>query len=464
MNPDTFAEQLGVMQIIDEMHARALKIDELLNLPKLKADLTERLLAYYARQEQPVSKDVIEAGVQRYFDGRLRLRPAKFSRVTFLLIRVWITREQWARPAGKWVGATALVMFLLLGAAGGVGALRTRVALAELEAVTQKVVRGRFALAQHFKAAYDRQAAAEPKYASTVAARRRVDDAFQQMELALRDVPSERPADLAEIQRAIAVGSAAVDRATQVADVLNRGLSAWERLNEADATLVRLEQAGDYQAMYRDFLTVEEAVDAARDALREGLDTAHVAVNAAANAVTAARALAPVKTRLTEMDAAFAKLGLTTGDMAQISAIKSQFAAALRRADAASVKEHLASLEVLLRVASSDLSLQIVSRAGERSGVERKYGPTGGKATYLVVEAIDPLGAVVPLRIESSETGKTKTARTFAVRVPREEYERVRKEKSEAGHVRDRLVGNKPIGRLAFAYVRPVLAERITEW
>jgi len=138
-------------------------------------------------------------------------------------------------------------------------------------------------------------------------------------------------------------------------------------------------------------------------------------------------------------------------------------AVAGERYDAANaVLEDLQSLDSELRLS---FEVRIVSRPGEYSAVWRipEVNP-GARNFYLVVEAIDERGEVVPRRITSEEDGSVRVVRRWGLRVDEATYEAVAADKTDDGIIQDNLVGTKKSGRLGIDYAVPTTGATISEW
>lgn len=111
------------------------------------------------------------------------------------------------------------------------------------------------------------------------------------------------------------------------------------------------------------------------------------------------------------------------------------------------------------------LNLRIVDRSGIKTGVWRSQDSGRTKLYYIVVEALDPAGKVVPMAIKNVETGLTDTVNYWGVRVPEAVYNRVGKDKSSDGIVDDVDAGSKPAGTLDFKWaLQTVNNHMITRW
>ncbi|MEL6225718.1 MAG: DUF6384 family protein [Pseudomonadota bacterium] len=122
-------------------------------------------------------------------------------------------------------------------------------------------------------------------------------------------------------------------------------------------------------------------------------------------------------------------------------------------------------LDALLGDLRAEYQIRVVSRQGELSGLWRI--PEANPETYnfyLVVEAINVQGEVVPQMIPNEETSRRERVATWAVRVPREVLVAVEKDKSDDGILQNAIVGRKTRGTLDRDWSIPVAGGFITRW
>lgn len=123
------------------------------------------------------------------------------------------------------------------------------------------------------------------------------------------------------------------------------------------------------------------------------------------------------------------------------------------------------TLEYLLRLAQTPLTLRIIDRKGESSGVEKTYPGAHRGIYYLIAEAIDGSGMHFPLLVSDRNSGISKTVTRFGVRVPDDEFERIKNDKLEDGRISDTTLGEKPLGQISFSYrLNADGNDVITEW
>jgi len=133
--------------------------------------------------------------------------------------------------------------------------------------------------------------------------------------------------------------------------------------------------------------------------------------------------------------------------------------------DYASANDQKAQLERLLGQLQLTYDLRIVSRPNELSGVWRVPDVnTNARNYYLIVEAIDSGGNRLRLPIESEEDGKTRSVRTWGLRVNEREFQAISADKRDDGIIQNGLIGRKVQGKLEPDYQIATSGKRITDW
>lgn len=114
---------------------------------------------------------------------------------------------------------------------------------------------------------------------------------------------------------------------------------------------------------------------------------------------------------------------------------------------------------------SQDLTIRIVSGAGENSGVFRTHADNPGvRNYYLVVEAVDSRGRAQPVEIVSEEDRQRAWADRWAVRVPERVFNDVAADKQDDQIIQNAVVGEKPRGALNPQYSIETPGGSILEW
>ncbi len=148
----------------------------------------------------------------------------------------------------------------------------------------------------------------------------------------------------------------------------------------------------------------------------------------------------------------------------QADAMLAEGQAAIDRGNADAARTAVAGLDRLAAQLRQEYVLRIAARPQDQTGFYREHPRFGGRAYYIVVNAVDRAGNPVEVPIRNDETNETDTVSRFAVRVPRETFESVRDDKARNGIVQNARMAEKRRGVLEPEFLMPVLAGRITRW
>ena len=137
----------------------------------------------------------------------------------------------------------------------------------------------------------------------------------------------------------------------------------------------------------------------------------------------------------------------------------------LATGDTEQAKSALDSLNELSSQLDQTYKLIIVSRAGESSGIWRI--PDRNKKAmnfYIIVEAIDAKGKLVPQYITSEEDGKTKKVSQWGIRVDEQTFNRIRADKQDDGIIQKNVFGSKKRHFITPNYNYPTTGASIYKW
>jgi hypothetical protein len=137
---------------------------------------------------------------------------------------------------------------------------------------------------------------------------------------------------------------------------------------------------------------------------------------------------------------------------------------ALARGNAPAARAALGSLDDLSNTLRQEYTLRIAGRPGDQTGFYRENPAFQGRAYFVTVNAIDRSAKPVKLPIRNDETNQVDTVSQFAVRVPPETFEAVKRDKSRNGIVQNAELAEKRRGYIDPNYLMPVLPGRITRW
>ena len=134
-----------------------------------------------------------------------------------------------------------------------------------------------------------------------------------------------------------------------------------------------------------------------------------------------------------------------------------------RNADGAN--SAIAALNSLATDLQQELTLRVVSRPGEMSGVFRTHDDNSSiKNYYLIVEAVDARGNPQALQITSEEDQATRRVEKWGVRVTEGEFNRIAADKQDDQIIQNAVIGQKPRGTLDFEYSIDTAGGAILDW
>ncbi|MGA8135514.1 MAG: DUF6384 family protein [Pseudomonas gingeri] len=409
-NVVSLTEQMGAMALIDEMRFSQAELQKQLDLPKHRLRVAEQIREFYRAKGIEVEDALVEEGVRNFFANRLTYQTsAPISPLARLLAWAYITRGRWLVPA---VGILGVGLWLLL--------MGPTFGRASVSAAQGKVDEARELVVSHAG-----QREQLEKRVSTLRG-----------DTLVANLPSAR--QIFEQTGPVLERARAVERITLPAQVTEQSYKEDSKL--AYAAVKRLKKdSADMKALTSQL----DALSAQTDAIRPSL------------------------TQLQDAQEQVRKMGLSKADAEQFQPLFAKVDQAVKGMDTTAAEQGLKEIEQLRAVAEAPLTLEVVSRAGEKSMVERNFDPTGGKSWYLLAEALDASGNVIPLPITSVETGERRYASIFGVRVNQATYQAAKNDKLADGLVDDRLMGKKAANSLSFAFVKgPVKTkpDYILEW
>lgn len=131
------------------------------------------------------------------------------------------------------------------------------------------------------------------------------------------------------------------------------------------------------------------------------------------------------------------------------------------------------ALRALWQYVGMDLTIRVVDGKGKTSAVNGrcKIAPgqpgvcvDGPKRAYVILEAVDASGRVVPREVLDREIQVSKVVESWGQEISAETYEEIKKSKVSNGFVEKREFGHKAAGDYALTYDRSVLNGTITSW
>lgn len=462
MSGVSLSEQMGAMALIDELRHSQTEIQKHLDLPKHRKAVAERIREFYKAQGVEVEDALVEQGVRNYFATRLTYDAPTLRWWERRLTRLYIDRRQWLKGTLIWA---PIILWSLYAwsqvitshveqrryTQADLISMRSQLDSRSQQLYTQRERLGRL----HEQATSDRVPAADRMLEK---ARELLEKAQKLTLISLPEkaVPEDQRS-FADSNKVFAARNSLKD-VTNAMDALQVQLDDVLRVLLGNQKLNALVGRTSYSPISKAVPEVLTEAAKARSALDQadtvGVATALAAVDRLERLIDQNSLSPTYLAALESARGAVGKMGLNPADAAQFEPLFTSVDRAINAQDASAATRSLKDIDQLLTFAKTPLKLNVVSRAGEKSMIERNYDPTGGKSWYLLTEATDAAGNVVQVPITSRETGEKRYAKVFGVRVSEATYQEVKKDKLADGHVDNRSMGSKDANALGLKFVK----------
>lgn len=455
MGEITLSEQMGAMGVVDELRHRQLLVQDLLNLPERRAEVVRRLSEYYQSKNIDVSSDVLGKGVKEYFSKRLVFDEPKLGLLARACAALAITRGIWVPKAAMSGVLGALIVCLGI---YGFNVHKEAVVDGIVDSVktleyngaglSREIMNLKGEIAQLGKLVTNDSLAAANRLLLQASAT--VAEAAQ-----LNVVEPLKHASYEsrhESQARIDAQTARLDKAFDLVNSAKEDTASAQTLLTIAADLASTIDSKNYRAMKGSYPALPKSVaDAerliAQARTEDDVQAAKKAVTGISRLLSESARAKATEAHLGQIVAEFTAMKLRyKDDVAQVDLTAAKAKEAIKALDIAMAEKIIGEIEAMKEFALTPFQLQIVDRVGVKSGIERTLNGSSdgkGKAWYLIVEAVDPTGQVVPLHITSSESGKSRAVKYFGLRVSSEEYQRVRADKQADGKVDLNKMGSK---------------------
>ncbi|VEB97208.1 Uncharacterised protein [Cedecea lapagei] len=466
MDKVKLSDQLGAMAIIDALHARQIAVDEHLDLPLLRQKISQRIRDYYQQQGTPVNDELIEEGVKNWFTHRLSYQSPSLTLSQRLGSSLYLTSPKWLK---------GLAVLLLCGALyTGYRIYDARSQWAALDnSIAAQLNRSHSLenLSKDIKGSLDVANKASPIWATAPLAK--VEDEINDM---LAQFTRQQPRDLKfadarapreeQLQQLVRLN----DKQAELLQKANTLVADVTRLLQVEDSLQKITADPQFAVFRSQSSEVEAKFDAARQAILQNSPTMETAVAEVSTAIEQQKTRAERVKTFDEKKKKLLGLPLSSNDRKTVG----EFIAGLERSLAergytAIIPppewiEAVNRMDEMYEYVAEPLTFIVVDRIGEKSGVERTYDESGGRSWYLIAEAINSRGVPQSVWVKDSETGRERKTTTFGIRISQAEFEKLKKDKQDDGHIDNYIVGNKPANQLNVRYQRPVMDGRILSW
>jgi len=460
----SLTEQMGAMALVDALRHRALELQDHLDLPKRRAEVAERIRAYYQSNGITYDDAQVDEGVRAFFDRRLVFEAPALSYKERLLVRLAMAR----RVLLTLVGASLMILTLALCINGVRDIARTGEAMLALkslaeddQALHRQLAAARLRLGE-LQARQQRQP--EPAVAALLEQAGRLLPSDERHYSLDRQPASVERGNREQVKAEVAQARLPLDHALQAVAGAQTRLAAADAVYQQRERLDALRQSPPFAAARPYFPELDTQAGNADQQLQQlrqadQLPAVTALITQLATQLDGTQAALALFERQSQLLQRIEAMPLSKADRQQLLQQATPARRALEKHDWPAAEQALAQLQRYLDYAAEPLTVDIVDRPGIKSGVERCYEQAGcspdsvrGKSWYLVVEALDPTGVQVSVPVTSVEDAEKRWADLFAVRVSRAEYLKVKDDKLDDGHIGQRRIAVKPANALGLRF------------
>lgn len=478
MSSVPLSEQLGAMAVVDQLRHQQMQVQEHLNLPQRRAEVAERIRTYYQAQGIAYDDALIEQGVRAFFARRLAFEAPEQTALQRLTTRLLLNRRKLMR-----------ILQLIVVALLAVQCTRVVNDTAKTSKVQDNVRTAEYRssdlsadLAQH-QSRFDglQQAVAQQPEPAVTRLLGPLAERLTQVQTLLTHRPWPQLID-SDNRDSVQQDLDTYERNTQSARAqlrqADKGLNDVQAIIDARSRLQAVLHNPAFTAGAKRFGVMAQQARLADQAIgnadTQGIEVVDREVGELESQLDRIQQVQPLIRRLDEIEQQLPALRLPPNDLRVVRAQAAQVDKAIDALQARQASDHLSTLDSLLVFARQALELRVVDRYGIKSGVERCYDQAlcnqggdslQGKSWYLVVEAVDAAGNPISVPVTSSETGESRWASYFGVRVSQAEYLKVKEDKLSDGHIDDLAMGSKPANMLSLKFNQRVAKpDMILDW
>ena len=478
MSSVPLSEQLGAMAVVDQLRHQQMQVQEHLNLPQRRAEVAERIRTYYQAQGIAYDDALIEQGVRAFFARRLAFEAPEQTALQRLTTRLLLNRRKLMR-----------ILQLIVVALLAVQCTRVVNDTAKTSKVQDNVRTAEYRssdlsadLAQH-QSRLDalQQAVAQQPEPAVTRLLGPLAERLTQVQTLLTHRPWPQLID-SDNRDSVQQDLDTYERNTQSARAqlrqADKGLNDVQAIIDARSRLQAVLHNPAFTAGAKRFGVMAQQARLADQAIGnadpQGIEVVDREVGELESQLDRIQQVQPLIRRLDEIEQQLPALRLPPNDLRVVRAQAAQVDKAIDALQARQASGHLSTLDSLLVFARQALELRVVDRYGVKSGVERCYDQAlcnqggdslQGKSWYLVVEAVDAAGNPISVPVTSSETGESRWASYFGVRVSQAEYLKVKEDKLSDGHIDDLAMGSKPANMLSLKFNQRVAKpDMILDW
>lgn len=450
------SDQLGAMAIIDELYQKQQLLLEHLDRDKLRSNLKESIKSYYQAKGQIVDNQIIEEGINRWFDHRLRFNAPKRSWFQHLLVRCYIKRKAISIVVGVILFLSVIVVYSKLSVTKDIKAnIDNYYSQILMSKNTLTELKNQFTKIDNYPIHYAQIPAKKLKASIASLLNQDLIPTLVKPTVAGSFITESEQETYNKFKQA----------SLTVSDKLSEIRLQMKTLNtllEDDRRLAELIKSDQFIKESKQYPVLQHAVDSVIDNLNQGQQVVDFSqIEMLYNSIDRAKAIA---NKIQADNNQFLALNVPDSDMRPVLALQDVLQADLKNLSFDNVENYQKMIAYYLKLAQTNLTLTIVDNPYYKSGVERTHENTNGKSWYIIVTPTLPNGDTTSLWVKSIETGETEFVDMFGQQVTEKAYNSVRADKIDDGHIDNNQLCNKPKGRLMFICPNSVKSGRILEW
>jgi len=473
---DSFEETLLIMDAVDELRRQEEYFNQKMDSVTDAEEMKERLRKLYKQSDIDVSDEILDKAVKAKQEERFTYHPPEKS-MSARLALAYINRKRaipYAVMASVIIGFLSSLHFMFVTVPhhfkvkNMVTSVSSSINSWESDANKQKeAIAAQTAALESIKDV--------PKSVEQVVDSKKLEvklslsEASGLMQLA-SNMKKPKKVDSSNIEELYNADVKAISDHATALNAVSSKMSGVSRQISEIRTLVGM--ASKYEAVKinkKDLVPViaqraKDAYDRGLDALSTGdLKVASQSLNEVKSALNLQATYGSIQNRINEAVALVKENHPTADTLNTIGQLRSVAEHNLSIADATGADAATKELEAKAQEAIMDLRLVVVTRG--KSGVWRyPLDNRTAKNYYLIVNAEQPNGDIVPIQIKSEETGAMSTVKMFGVRVSKSVYEQVKADKLDNGIIEHNVVAHKPRGSFKYEHVLDIQDGRITSW
>ncbi|OTQ57622.1 DUF6384 family protein [Gilliamella sp. A7] len=450
------SDQLGAMAIIDELYQKQQLLLEHLDHNALRTNLAENIKNYYQAKGQIVNDEIIKKGINLWFNQRLQFIAPKRSWLVRFFAFCYIKRN----TLYPFIGVILVILlFINLVLLNNALKINDNIDTSYSHILSQKNtlndLNNKFLQVDKLPVHFAQVPVKKLKDSITHLLNQEINlpvtESMQNSSPRFK-MNQQTLNDLKELDNSI----------TSTLPEITRQITELSELLEKDKKLANLIQSKEFIEATKKYPILQISVDKILDKLNQGQQDIDVeSIESLYNSVGRAETL---ENKILSDSKQLKALNVPNSDMSEIIALQNALSADLKNLNFEHVEHYQEMMAYYIKLAQTNLTLTIVDHPDYKSGVERTHDNTNGKSWYLIVRPMTTTNHSDSLWVQSIETGESKLVNTFGQQVTLEQYNSVKTDKMQDGHIDNNKLCTKPKGRLIFNCPKSVKSGRILEW